>query len=298
MKAELDHFIQYLREQKQYSPHTVSNYQRDLEAFMSFLSEHGVQAWDRVVPKELRYCVARLHQQGLSGKSIQRMLSALRSFYQYGLKEKRFTENPTAGLKAPKSPRRLPQAPDVDQTQQFLDIRPENDLEIRDLAMLELIYSSGLRLAELLSLKLGDIDFKGNMLTVTGKGKKTRMLPLGSKAKAALEAWLSLRNALPMGDMAVFVGPSGLKLSSRTVQKRFDRWSSKYAQQHLHPHMLRHCFATHLLESSGDLRAVQELLGHQDISTTQVYTHLDFQHLASVYDQAHPRAKKKPTRSS
>lgn len=287
-------FITHLRTQRQLSEHTCLNYQRDLDNLAVFATSRGIQDWSSITPKILRYWVAQCHQKNLSGKSMQRMLSAVRTFYRYGLREGIYQQNPANSISAPKTPRKLPKAPDVDQTQQILDQTPGDELEVRDLAMLELIYSSGLRLAELLSVKLTDMDFRGGMITVTGKGKKTRMLPLGEKARVAIEKWLTLREAcVKPGDMTLFIGQSGKPLSPRTVQLRFKRWGQLHATQHLHPHMFRHSFASHLLESSGDLRAVQELLGHSDIATTQIYTHLDFQHLADVYDKAHPRAHRK-----
>ena len=290
----LEPFITHLRTQRQLSEHTCLNYQRDLEHLARFADSRGVNDWKSVTPKVLRYWVAHSHQQGLSGKSLQRMLSAVRTFYRFGIREGHFEQNPANSVSAPKTPRKLPRAPDVDQTQQMLDQTPNDELEIRDLAMIELIYSSGLRLAELLSVKLTDIDFREGLMTVTGKGKKTRMVPVGEKAHQAIEKWLVLREAYAKpSDMTLFISHKGTPLTPRTVQLRLARWGQLHATQHLHPHMFRHSFATHLLESSHDLRAVQELLGHSNIATTQIYTHLDFQHLADVYDQAHPRAKKK-----
>ena len=203
--------------------------------------------------------------------------------------------NPAQMVRAPKTPKRLPRALDTDQTSYLLDQPPEDDLEWRDHAMLELFYSSGMRLAELVSLQLGDVDLADASVRVVGKGAKTRVAPVGSKARLALESWLERRDALAQpGEQALFVGRRGKALTPRAVQQRLARWAKKYgAEGRLHPHLLRHSFASHLLESSGDLRAVQELLGHADISTTQVYTHLDFQHLAKIYDAAHPRAKKR-----
>ncbi len=294
LKTAIEPFITHLRTQRQLSEHTCLNYQRDLEHLAKFAESRQIADWQAITPKILRYWVANSHQNGLSGKSIQRMLSAVRTFYRLGLREGQFTQNPANSVTAPKTARKLPKAPDVDQTQQILDQSPQDEFEVRDLAMLELIYSSGLRLAELLSVKLYDIDFRAGMMTVTGKGKKTRMIPVGEKAHQAIEKWLVIREAFAKpGDMTLFISHKGTPLTSRAVQLRMARWGNLHATQHLHPHMLRHSFATHLLESSHDLRAVQELLGHSDIATTQIYTHLDFQHLADVYDKAHPRAKKK-----
>jgi integrase/recombinase XerC len=238
-----------------------------------------------------------VHREGLSGTSIQRLLSALRAFFDFLLREQRVADNPAIGIRAPKSPRRLPGTLDPDAVAQLLD-GAETDadpfLAARDRAMFELLYSSGLRLAELVSLDLVAIDLRAAEVTVTGKGRKTRQVPVGSKALAAIGDWLPHRALALAGsdEGALFVSARGARITPRAVQQRLARAGIvKGVAQHLHPHLLRHSFATHLLESSGDLRAVQELLGHADIATTQVYTHLDFQHLAQVYDQAHPRAR-------
>ena len=236
-----------------------------------------------------------LHRKGLGGRSIQRWLSSLRTFFNYGLKHRWLTSNPANGIAAPKSPKKLPKTLDVDQINQFLSLPESNWIDCRDHAIIELLYSSGLRLAELTNLNLTDVDLREAMVTVTGKGNKTRQLPIGRQALGAMKSWLKRRQELKKTDLpAMFLSQHGKRLSPRAIQDRLKKISIKQGMQgKVHPHMLRHSFASHLLESSGDLRAVQELLGHQNISTTQVYTHLDFQHLAKVYDKAHPRAQKK-----
>lgn len=289
-----EQFIKHIRQHRRLSEYTCENYNRDLLQLIDFLKESGVSTWQAVTPQHCRYWIAALHEKGLSGKSIQRALSSTRSFYKYLNQQGLDNHNPANGLRAPKSPRKLPQVQDVDQAAQLLNSQPEDPLEIRDLAMLELTYSSGLRLSELIGLNLDSLDYSDSTVTVTGKGNKTRIVPVGSKAMVALQTWLPHRDVLVgVDEKALFVSQHGQRLTPRSVQLRFQRYANKNTHQHLHPHMLRHSFASHILESSGDLRAVQELLGHSDISTTQIYTHLDFQHLAEVYDAAHPRAKKK-----
>jgi integrase/recombinase XerC len=297
-KAELQAFLAYMQQQKQFSVYTCEHYQRDLARLIQFLLEHGIENWDAVEVKHIKHWIISLHQHGLSGKSLQRMLSSTRSLYRYLLKQGLVKHNPALAVQAPKSPRKLPTAPDVDQTQQMLNAPSSDELEIRDLAILELVYSSGLRLAELLSVNLSDIDFAESLVRVTGKGNRTRVVPVGEQAIKAIQNWLTIRPQFAQeNDLAVFISRQGKRLSPRAVQKRFELWGKQHASQHLHPHMLRHSFASHILESSGNLRAVQELLGHSNISTTQIYTHLDFQHLAKVYDSAHPRAKKRQSDS-
>ncbi|MDF2939592.1 MAG: xerC [Gammaproteobacteria bacterium] len=296
IQTQLQAFLTYMQQQKQFSAYTCEHYQRDLDRLLSFLTAQGIESWAAVEIKHIKHWIISLHQHGLASKSLQRMLSSTRSLYRYLLKQGLVKHNPALGVQAPKGPRKLPTATDVDQTQNLLNAQTSDELEVRDLAILELVYSSGLRLAELLSLNLGDIDFTENLVRVTGKGNRTRVVPIGEQAIKAIQNWLSIRvQFVPEGELAVFVSKQGKRLSPRAVQKRFELWGKQHASQHLHPHMLRHSFASHLLESSGNLRAVQELLGHSNISTTQIYTHLDFQHLAKVYDAAHPRAKKKNT---
>ncbi len=290
-------FIQHLASEKRLSPLTCTNYQRDLQRLAAWLMEQDSPGWGRVSGHDLRRYVAHLSRQGLSGRSIARHLSAIRRFYQYLLRERLASDNPALDIRAPKSRRRLPGVADVDQLNYLLDAAPDDPLEIRDRCMFELMYSSGLRLAELASLDIDAVDRQAGEARVVGKGGKARLLPVGRKALQAIAQWLPVRSQLaPESERALFVSRRGDRLSHRSIQARLSRWGIvKGADQKLHPHMLRHSFASHLLESSGDLRAVQELLGHADIATTQVYTHLDFQHLARVYDQSHPRARRRNT---
>jgi integrase/recombinase XerC len=291
----IDDFLDHLGAERRLSPHTLSNYRRDLDRLAGTLEASSLASWADLDTRGLRRHVAALHGEGLSGRSLQRHLSSTRTFFNYLIREQRLSHNPALGISAPKSARRLPKTLDADQMGQLLDRPAVTPLECRDLAMLELFYSSGLRLAELVSLDLTDIDFRDASLRVIGKGRKSRQLPIGRLALKALDAWLDQRDGLAAPEQAaLFVSRQGGRLSPRSVQLRLKRWGLQAGHSgHLHPHRLRHSFASHLLESSGDLRAVQELLGHRDISTTQVYTHLDFQHLADVYDRAHPRAKKR-----
>lgn len=290
-----ERYIAHLAQERRLAVLTVDNYRRDLKAFAEFCIAQNLTAWEAITVQQVRAFVAKRHRDGLSGRSLQRTLSTLRGFFNYLVREGCNGHNPVQLVRAPKGPRKLPHALDVDQLMQLLDKTPQTDLETRDQAMLELLYSSGLRLAELVSLRLGDLDLADASMRVVGKGSKTRLVPIGHCARQALRQWLKLRPTLARPDEdAVFISRRGGALTPRAVQQRLARWALLYqADSRLHPHMLRHSFASHLLESSGDLRAVQELLGHADISTTQVYTHLDFQHLAKIYDAAHPRAKKK-----
>jgi len=294
LTGPLAEFIRHLASEKRHSPRTCDSYQRDLLRLADWLGRSGFVAWQRVTNHDLRRYVATLSREGLSGRSIARHLSATRRFYQFLLREKLASDNPALDIRAPKSGRRLPRVADVDQLNHLLDGQPDDPLEVRDICMFELMYSSGLRLAELASLDLDTVDLRSGEVRVMGKGGKERLLPVGRKAIAAIQAWLPYRAALANdGEAALFVSQRGERLSHRSIQARLSRWGiSRGADQKLHPHLLRHSFASHMLESSGDLRAVQELLGHADIATTQVYTHLDFQHLARVYDQSHPRARR------
>ena len=294
LTGPLAEFIRHLASEKRHSPRTCDSYQRDLLRLADWLGRSGFVAWQRVTNHDLRRYVATLSREGLSGRSIARHLSATRRFYQFLLREKLASDNPALDIRAPKSGRRLPRVADVDQLNHLLDGQPDDPLEVRDLCMFELMYSSGLRLAELASLDLDTVDVRSGEVRVMGKGDKERLLPVGRKAISAIQAWLPYRAALANdGEAALFVSQRGERLSHRSIQARLSRWGiSRGADQKLHPHLLRHSFASHMLESSGDLRAVQELLGHADIATTQVYTHLDFQHLARVYDQSHPRARR------
>ncbi len=285
----------YIKALHHLSEHTRNAYQRDLDHIQNYCDKHDIAKWSDLDGRQIRGFVAERHRQGIGGRSLQRNLSAIRSFYRYLLKEARVKNNPAEGIIAPKSPRKLPKVLDADQTAQLVEIKEQDTLAIRDKAMLELIYSSGLRLAELISLNLNNIDFDDRIVTVTGKGNKTRSVPVGQHAIKAIKRWLKDRTTMVNeSEQALFISSRGKRISPRSVQNRLKQWAIKQGlPNHVHPHMLRHSFASHLLESSSDLRAVQELLGHADISTTQVYTHLDFQHLAQVYDKSHPRAHRK-----
>lgn len=291
---QLDAFYRYLRNERQLSPRTLEAYQHDLEGLRDFLVSRQLGRWQDLDTPQLRLFVAQRHQAGLSGRSLQRLLSAVRSLYGYLIRERLCQHNPAVDLRAPKSPRKLPRALDADLTSQLLNDNSDDDwLAVRDHAMLELFYSSGLRLSELAGLDMQALDSAQGEVRVLGKGNKTRLVPVGRLALDALARWLPVRSLAAGDNPALFIGKQGRRLSARAIQLRVKAWGVQHIGQKLHPHMLRHSFASHLLESSGDLRAVQELLGHADISTTQIYTHLDFQHLAQVYDQAHPRAKRK-----
>ena len=295
--AELDRFLQYLRTERRMSPHTVTNYHRDLLRLNDFRAKQSLRDWRAFDVHQARAYVAALHRAGLSGRSIQRFLSSARAFYRYLLREKMVTQNPLVGVSAPKTPKRLPKTLSAEQTGALIGIKATDPVSIRDRAILELFYSSGLRLAELVGLDLDALDLADASVRVTGKGAKTRVLPVGRYARSAVQQWLTVRAQFAAsGEKALFVGRNGARLGARAVQLRLSHWARRQGLNvPVHPHMLRHSFASHLLESSGDLRAVQELLGHADISTTQIYTHLDFQHLAKVYDKAHPRARRKKT---
>lgn len=288
-------FLDYLHHERGLSPRTRSAYQRDLALFSEELKRLEIEDPGKVDEHQVRQLVARLHRRGLGPRSLQRLLSALRSFYRWMMREGFAEHNPATAVKAPKSPAKLPATLDSDAVTRLLDIKADSPLAIRDKAIMELFYSSGLRLSELASLRWDQIDPSSGLITVTGKGNKTRVVPVGSYAAKALTAWRKARgNFAGFDEPHIFVSNRGSPISTRTIQSRIRYWAKKQGlPQQVYPHLLRHSFASHMLESSGDLRAVQELLGHADISTTQVYTHLDFQHLAKVYDKAHPRAKKK-----
>lgn len=275
------------------SPHTLEAYRRDLNKVLAFCAQASIASWAALDIPRLRQLVSRLHQQGQSSRSIARLLSAVRGLYHYLNREGLCDHDPANGLAPPKGERRLPKTLDTDRALQLLEGGVEDDfLALRDHAILELFYSSGLRLSELTGLNLEQMDLADGLVQVLGKGSKTRVLPVGRKAREALQAWLPLRLLANPEDDAVFISQKGRRLGPRAIQLRVKGAGERELGQNLHPHMLRHSFASHLLESSQDLRAVQELLGHADIKTTQIYTHLDYQHLASVYDSAHPRAKR------
>ncbi|MEQ1488233.1 MAG: tyrosine recombinase XerC [Methylotenera sp.] len=290
----LDDYLQHLSFERGLSALTLKNYARDIQLLES-LAENT--ALDLIKNTQIRRFIATLHGRGLSGKTIARALSAWRGFYDYLIHHKGFTQNPVMGLRAPKSAKTLPQALSTDQAVKFVDIKGDGLLEQRDHAILELFYSSGLRLAELVNLDIDKLDFSEGTVIVTGKGNKTRIVPMGSHAMSAIQTWLQRRTMIKIADAnprALFVTQQGRRITPRAVQYRVKEWAIKQEiNTDMHPHLLRHSFATHVLQSSQDLRAVQEMLGHANISTTQVYTHLDFQHLATIYDKAHPRAKKK-----
>jgi integrase/recombinase XerC len=305
----LTRFRRYLASERRLSPHTDSGYTRDLAALVKFCDRMGLKDWGALDAQHVRTFAAHSHAGGLAPRSIQRRLSAVRSFYQFLLREapldaakgrrarhgERVAVNPALEVRAPKAGRRLPQTLDADQMARLLEIPAGGGLTARDRALMELLYSSGLRLAELVGLDLTDIDLKDRTVRVLGKGRKSRIVPVGRLALAALRAWLRERAELAAPDeTALFVGRGGRRLGPRAIQARVDYWARRQGLGvHVHPHLFRHSFASHLLESGGELRGVQELLGHANISTTQIYTHLDFQHLARIYDAAHPRARRK-----
>ncbi|MDQ8023888.1 MAG: tyrosine recombinase XerC [Moraxellaceae bacterium] len=285
-------YLDYLAFQRRSSAHTIANYRRDFAALMEMAAGRPLSG---LKMQDVRRFVARSHAGGLSPRSIARRLSAWRGLYRWLVREGRLEANPVLTVRAPRGPKRLPKALSPDQAAALLDGTPDDALEVRDLAMFELFYSSGLRLSELGGLDLeGTLSVRDDEVTVFGKRGKTRTVPVGGKAREALQAWLALRPQIAGADEpALFVGQHGRRLSTAMIRNRLARWAQRQGlPTHVHPHMLRHSFASHVLQSSGDLRAVQELLGHASIATTQIYTHLDFQHLAKVYDAAHPRARK------
>jgi integrase/recombinase XerC len=301
-RERIERFLSHLNLERRMSTHTVAAYRHDLLTLAHFCEDRKVQRWSALNNFQVRAFAAAEHAGGIAPRSIQRRLSAVRSFYEYLMREGHAKNNPALEVRAPKSKKRLPATLDADQMARLLDFRADDSLSARDKAMMELFYSSGLRLSELVGLHVAAVDLKDRTVRVLGKGSKTRIVPIGRHAIEALKRWLAERAALIRQNPAVasdggavFVGKSGRPLSVRAVQLRVGLWARRRGlSMHVHPHMFRHSFATHLLESSGDLRGVQELLGHADISTTQVYTHLDFQRLATVYDAAHPRARRRP----
>ncbi len=292
LPREIEDFLAHLQVERRMSAHTLDAYRRDLSALSEWTAQHDGGGVSTLQTEQLRAFVAAEHRRGLSPKSLQRRLSACRSFYHWLLRHGRIAASPAAALRAPKAPRKLPQVLDADEATRLVEVPTDAPLGLRDRALLELFYSSGLRLSELCGLRWHDLDLAGGFVTVLGKGSKQRKVPVGSHARNALAAWRTEQggdNAAP-----VFPGRGGGPISQRAVQIRLKQLAQRQGLfKHVHPHMLRHSFASHILESSGDLRGVQELLGHADIATTQIYTHLDFQHLAKVYDAAHPRARRK-----
>jgi integrase/recombinase XerC len=295
MTEWVERFLHHLTHERRLSPRTIESYGRDLQSLLLWLKTQQIQEWRQLGQHQVRQYLAERHRRGRSPKSLHRELSSLRSLFGYLIREGVADANPALGVRAPKVRRKLPATLDADQLAQILEFSDDSPVGIRDRAIMELFYSSGLRLAELVALNLGDIDFEEGMVEVTGKGDKTRRVPVGRQAREALQRWLSVRASLARADeRALFLGVRGRRINRATVQKQLNlRALQQNAPRQIHPHLLRHSFASHLLESSGDLRAVQELLGHANISTTQIYTHLDFQHLAKIYDKAHPRARKK-----
>lgn len=305
--GRIEQFLTHLRDERALSDNTIKAYRRDLEALQHYCEIANVAGWEKLAAHDLRRCLAQ--QRGkLSGRSQQRWLSAIRSFYGYLNREGVVTTNPAAQLSAPRASQKLPRTLDTDQVSRLLEADDEQWHGLRDRAILELFYSSGLRLAELVGANIGDLE--EGMIKVRGKGNKERILPVGRKALEAIDAWLAVRSEgkkemrnleryrQRLDPTALFISERGDRISARNVQARIRHWTRiRNISGNVHPHMLRHSFASHLLESSGDLRAVQELLGHADISTTQIYTHLDFQHLAEVYDKAHPRAHQRGRRT-
>jgi integrase/recombinase XerC len=290
---QVDAWLQRLASERQASAHTVDAYRRDLAKLLRFMEAQGAATFDALDPNRMRAFIAAEHRAGLAAKSLQRLLSSCRSLFRQLIREGALAHDPLAGVRGPKVRRKLPQVLDVDEAGALVETDSGGKLAVRDRAMLELFYSSGLRLSELCGLRWIDLDLDGGEVRVLGKGGKTRVVPVGRQAVAALRA-LGAAEGMPP-DSAIFRGRGGGAINPRTVQLRMNKLALQQGlPKHVHPHLLRHTFASHVLESSGDLRAVQELLGHADIATTQIYTHLDFQHLAKVYDAAHPRAKRKP----
>ena len=294
-ESEVASFIDYLKVVKNFSEHTTKNYKRDLDKFIRFLSDNSTSL-EKCDEQDIRLFVNQERRKGLSPRSIQRVLSSCRSFFNYLVEHKGFEKNHAQNISSPKSSKSLPKALDADLIQKLLNFKPKTELETRDKAIAELFYSSGLRLSELQGIDIGDISIKERSCRVVGKGNKTRDLPIGRQAVKSLRDWILIREKYSTeSDLAIFINKQGKRLSSRSIQARLKKLSTERGLPAVHPHMLRHSFASHILESSGDLRAVQEMLGHADIGTTEIYTKLDFQHLSKVYDKAHPRAKKNKT---
>lgn len=294
---QLASFSRHLQSERRCSPHTCAAYLRDLDALRRWSAAQGLDSLAELRNHHLRQCLAQLHAAGRASASLRRWLASVRALCRFARAQGWLQGDPCTGLRAPRGPRKLPRALDVDQLQELLDAPTGSEpLALRDQAMAELFYSSGLRLAELAALDLTGLDLDAGMVRVTGKGDKTRLLPVGAQARDALRRWLLVRASwCDAAQPALFIGAGGRRLGHRAIQARLALLGHvRGTAARLHPHLLRHSFASHLLESSGDLRAVQELLGHANLSTTQIYTHLDFQHLAQVYDRAHPRAARRP----
>ena len=290
----IEEYKKFIAFEKRLSSSSVKSYLRDINELLKLMGNKKLNSYSI---EDIRKNIAILHSKGLSGKSLSRMISSWRGLFNFLIHKYQFNQNPTLGIKAPKSKKLLPQTLSVDQTIKLIDIKDNSFLGLRDHAILELFYSSGLRLSELVDININNINFDDGTITVTGKGNKERIIPVGTFAFKAIKEWLKSRktiNNLTPKNQILFLSKSGQKLTSRAIQYRLKFWAIKQGiPENIHPHLLRHSFASHLLQSSQDLRAVQELLGHANISTTQIYTHLDFQHLSKIYDKAHPRAKKK-----
>ena len=295
--TEIKEFLSYLESVKQYSHHTVKGYERDLKKLSDYLSAQDIENWKIVKEHDLRAFINSERRRGLSPRSIQRLLSSCRTFFENLLIEGHIQLSPAQNVSSPKSAQLLPKAMDADLVQRLLDFKPKGMIEIRDKALAELLYSSGLRLSEVCQLEVQDLDLKERTCRVLGKGNKTRIVPVGKKAIQAIRDWMIYRSELKASKEtsthAIFLNNKGNRISARSIQLRLEKLCLQRGIPGINPHMLRHSFASHVLESSGDLRAVQEMLGHSDIGTTQIYTKLDFQHLSKVYDKAHPRAKKR-----
>ncbi|VTQ65827.1 hydrogenase expression/formation protein [Campylobacter jejuni] len=286
-------FLRYLHVERQLSPLTTTNYSRQLEALIALSGEIGISSWQQLDAPKVRMLLARSKRAGLGASSLALRMSSLRSFLDWLVRQGVLSANPAKGISTPRAPKHLPKNLDVDEVNKLLEIDLNDPLSVRDRAMLEVMYGGGLRLSELVGIDCKHIDMASGEVRVLGKGSKERKVPIGRTAVTWLEHWLARRADFNPQDDAMFLSSKGSRISARNVQKRFAEWGVKQGvNSHIHPHKLRHSFATHVLESSGDLRAVQELLGHANLSTTQIYTHLDFQHLATVYDAAHPRAKR------
>lgn len=297
LHTEIKEFLSYLESVKQYSPHTLKGYERDLKKLSDYLSAQDIKNWKIVKEHDLRTFINSERRRGLSPRSIQRLLSSCRTFFEHLLIEGLIQLSPAQNVSSPKLAQLLPKAMDADLVQRLLDFKPKGMIEIRDKALAELLYSSGLRLSEVCQLEVQDLDLKERTCRVQGKGNKTRIVPVGKKAIQAIRDWMIYRSELKASKEtstdAIFLNNKGNRISARSIQLRLEKLCLQRGIPGINPHMLRHSFASHVLESSGDLRAVQEMLGHSDIGTTQIYTKLDFQHLSKVYDKAHPRAKKR-----
>lgn len=296
LQTDIKVFLSYLESVKQYSHHTLNGYKRDLEKLSSYLSNQDIENWKLVKEHDLRTFVNSERRRGLSPRSIQRLLSSCRTFFEFLLTEGQIQLSPAQNISSPKLAQLLPKAMDADLVQRLLDFKAKGMIEVRDKALAELLYSSGLRLSEICHLDMKDLDLKERTCVVTGKGNKTRIVPVGKKAIQAIRDWMMYRSELKQSKEtsteAIFLNNKGNRISARSIQLRLEKLCLLRGLPGINPHMFRHSFASHVLESSGDLRAVQEMLGHSDIGTTQIYTKLDFQHLSKVYDKAHPRAKK------